>query len=106
MTAIAVMVSHKPIIVYTISMLLWAWITLASLAPSDGHGDIGVVFLASATPGIVPLASVTWAALLIVPNLLHSILATLGEGHQIVTGGNYHYWQVYELLFPIGSRTH
>ncbi len=48
-------------------LLLRAWLTLASLAPSDGHGDIGVVFLASlasVTPGVVLLAllaPVTWA---------------------------------------------
>ncbi len=43
-------------------LLLRAWLTLASLAPSDGHGDVGVVFLASldsATPGVVPLALLT-----------------------------------------------
>ncbi len=30
-----------------------AWLTLASLAPSVGHGDIGVVFLASLASAVL-----------------------------------------------------
>ncbi len=54
-------------------LLLRVWLTLA---PSDGHGDIGVVFLASlvsATPGVALLASLTRSCHMGMVVLSHSI---------------------------------